>query len=71
MGRWEWGVQAVAGREVGLDGRRDAVEPWRGAPCSQECNGSVSLVALIPSSLKLSCAGAWEQAEAGSGGAIR
>ena len=31
-GRWERRCQAVAGREEGLDGRRDAVGPWRRAP---------------------------------------
>ena len=31
-GRWERRFQAVAGREEGLDGRRDAMGPWRGAP---------------------------------------
>ena len=55
-GRWERGCEAVAGREEGLDGRRDAVGPWHRAPPAahhQECNGSISLVELIPS-----CAGA-------------
>ena len=55
-GRWERGCEAVAGREEGLDGRRDAVGPWYRAPPAahhQECNGSISLVELIPS-----CAGA-------------
>lgn len=75
-GRWERGCETVAGREEGLGRRRDAVGPWHEAPPAarrQECNGSISLGELIPSSAQAQLCGCPRGVgrELGRGGAIR
>lgn len=75
-GRWERGCETVAGREEGLGRRRDAVGPWHAAPPAarrQECNGSISLGELIPSSAQAQLCGCPRGVgrELGRGGAIR
>lgn len=61
-GEGGWGAGSGGARrllgEVGLDGEEGCRgNPGAGAPCSQECNGSVSLVALIPSSAQAQLCG--------------
>lgn len=66
---WGGGARRLLGERWGWTGGGMPWNPGAEPPCSQECNGSVSLVALIPAAQAQLCGCRKEQAESwGRGG---
>lgn len=69
VGAGSGGARRLLGERWGWTGGGMPWNPGAEPPCSQECNGSVSLVALIPSSAQAQLCGCRkEQAESWGGG---